>query len=168
MTTPLYSLGEKLLVVCAGPRQPRTIRQQFLAPLKPTCISVSPPETNLGIFAEGNLLLSCISNLPLGVTNEGREAIKPISGAVAGDSSLQDRGVAHYFLSLLFSLVSLPFHFYFCVLNQKYQKYLLLLWVPMKTLSCVTSLVTTTVTLSALLLLHLPLQHLLMKLNLLC
>src|ERR1041384_1240669 len=45
---------------------------------------------------------------------------------------------------------------------------LLLLWVPMKTLSCVTSLVTTTVTLSALLLLHLPLQHLLMRLNLLC
>ena len=26
-------------------------------------------------------------NLPLGVTNEGQEAIKPISGAVAGDST---------------------------------------------------------------------------------
>src|ERR1041384_119682 len=90
------------------------------------------------------------------------------SGAVAGDSSLQDRGVSHYLLSLLFSLVSLPFSFYFCVPYQKYQKYLMLLWVPMKTPSCVTSLVTTTVTLSALLLLHLPLQHLLMKLNLLC
>ena len=36
----------------------------------------------------------------------------------------------------------------------------------MKTPSYVTSLVTTTVTLSALLLLHLPLQHLLMILNL--
>src|SRR3954465_15037447 len=83
------------------------------------------------------------SNLPLGVTNEGREAIKTISGAVAGDSSLQDRGVAHYLLSLLISLVSLPFSFYFCVPYQKYQKYLLLLWVPMKTPSCVTSLVTT-------------------------
>src|ERR1041385_7619572 len=123
---------------------------------------------NLGIFTKGNLLLHCISNLPLGVTNEGREAIKQISGAVAGDSSLQDRGVAHYVLPLLFSLVSLPFSFYFCVLNQKYQKYLLLLWVPMKTLSCVTSPVTTTVTLSALLLLPLPLQHLLMRLNLIC
>src|SRR4051812_45119438 len=89
------------------------------------------------------------------------------SGAVVGDSSLQDRGVAHYVLSLLFSLVSLPFCFYFCVPYQKYQKYLLLLWVPMKTPSCVTSPVTTTVTLSALLLLHLPLQHL-MKLNMLC
>src|SRR3954469_1893487 len=88
-----------------------------------------------------------------------------ISGTVAGDSSLQDRGVAHYLLSLLFSLVSLPFSLYFCV---PYQKYMLLLWVPMKTPSCVTSLVITTVTLSTLLLLHLPLQHLLMKLNLLC
>ena len=39
--------------------------------------------------------------------------IKQISGAVAGDLSLQDRGVAHYLLSLLFSLVSLPFSFYF-------------------------------------------------------
>src|SRR4051812_11046158 len=101
-------------------------------------------------------------NLPLGVTNEGREAIKPISGAVAGDSSLQDRGVAHYILSLLFSLVSLLFSLYFCVPYQKYQKYLLpclllLLWVPLKTPSCVTSLVTTTMTLSAFLLLHLPL-----------
>src|ERR1041385_8239879 len=123
---------------------------------------------NLGIFTEGNLLLHCISNLPLGVTNEGPEAIKQIFGAVAGDSSLQDRGVAHYLLPLLFSLVSLPFSFYFCVPNQKYKKYLLLLWVPMKTLSCVTSLVTTTVTLSALLLPPLPLQHLLMRLNLLC
>ena len=48
-------------------------------------------------------------NLPLGVTNEGPEAIKLISSVVAGDSSLQDRAVAHYLLSLLFSLVSLPF-----------------------------------------------------------
>src|ERR1041384_52571 len=52
--------------------------------------------------------------------------IKPISGAVAGDSSLQDRGVAHYLLSLIFSLVSLPFSFYFSVPYQKYQKLLLL------------------------------------------
>src|SRR3954467_11070512 len=74
---------------------------------------------NLGIFTEGNLLLHCISNLPLGVTNEGREAIKQISGAVSGDSSLQNKGVAHYLLPLLFSLVSLPFSFYFYVLNKK-------------------------------------------------
>ena len=92
-----------------------------------------------------------------GVTNEKWEnyhphRIKPIFGAVVGDSSLQDTGVAHYLLSLLFRLVSLPFSFDFCVPKQKYQKKLLL-WVPMKILSCVTSPVTTTVTLSALLLL---------------
>src|SRR4051812_5715612 len=77
-------------------------RQQFLASLIPTW---SRPETNLGIFTEGNLLLSFISNLPLGLTNEGQEAINLISGSVAGDSILQDRGVAHYLLSFLFSLV---------------------------------------------------------------
>src|SRR3954464_9201507 len=88
--------------------------------------------------------------------------------APLSDSCIKNRGVARYLLSLRFSLVSLPFSFYFCVPNQKYQKYLLLLWVPMKTLSCVTSPVTTTVTLSALLLFHLPLQHLLIRLNLLC
>ena len=44
-------------------------------------------ETNVGIFSEGNLLLST-SNLPLGVTSEEHyfSAIKRISGAVAGDS----------------------------------------------------------------------------------
>src|ERR1041384_3054232 len=137
--------------------------------LPPTCRSWSPTGRYSTLASSLRETCCCAtSNLPLGVTNEGREAIKPISGSFAGDSSLQDRGVAHYLLSLLFSLVSLPFYFYFCVPNQKYQKYLLLLWVPMKTPSCVTSLVTTTMTLSALLLLHRPLQHLLMKLNLLC
>src|SRR3954470_19932814 len=104
--------------MCAGPRQPPNFWRR--------CHLLVSPESywfdNLGIFTEGNLLLHCISNLPLGVTNKGREAIKQISGAVAGDSSLQDRGVAHYLLSLLFSVVSLPFSFYFCVPNQKYQK----------------------------------------------
>src|SRR3954467_15743311 len=137
-----------------------SIRQQFLAPLTPSCIFCESAEDKPWYLHCGKLPLHCISNLPLGVTNEGREAIKPISSFVAGDSSLQDRGVAHYLLSLLFSLVSLPLSFYFCVPYQKYQKYLLLPWVPMKTPSCVTSLVTTTVTLSAFLLLHLPLQHL--------
>ena len=46
---------------------------------------------NFGIFTEGNLLLYCISNLPLAVTNEGREAIKKIFGAVAGDSKYQQK-----------------------------------------------------------------------------
>ena len=44
-------------------------------------------------------------NLPLGVTNKGREAIKLIFGVVAVDSSLQDMGVAHYLLSLFLVLL---------------------------------------------------------------
>ena len=44
------------------------------------------------------------------------------SGAVAGDSTLQDRGVARYLLPLLFSLVSLPFSFCFTVFYRKLQK----------------------------------------------
>src|SRR4051812_49807815 len=35
----------------------------------------------LGIFAKGKLPLRCISNLTLGVTNEGREAISLTTGA---------------------------------------------------------------------------------------
>src|ERR1043165_2820018 len=88
-----------------------------------------------------------------------------ISDAVAGESSLQDRGVAHYLLPLLFSLVSLPSSFCLCVLYQNYQKnqlscLLLLLWVPVKPPICVIPLVTTKMSLSALLFPPLPLQHL--------
>ena len=65
-------------------------------------------------------------NLPLEVTNEKvlSTPAKLISGVVAGDSKLQDRGVSHYLLPLLFSLVNLPLSLYFCllVLNQKVQK----------------------------------------------
>ena len=124
-----------------------------------------------------------LHNLPLWVTNEDvlSAPIKAISGAVAGDSKLQDRGVAHYLLPLLFSLVSLPFSLYFCLLvfNQKVQKnsclvsslfaLLLLAWVLLRIPSSVTLQVTTIVTLYALLLLHLPpRQFLVLKLNLLC
>ena len=100
-------------------------------------------------------------NFPLGVTNEEvlSTPIKRISGAVTGDSKLQDRGVAHYLLPLLFILIILPFSFYLClcVLYPKYQKnclpcscFSLLLWVPLKTLSFVTLQVTTIMTLFAL------------------
>ena len=43
--------------------------------------------------------------LPLGVTNADHyfSAIKQLSGVIAEDSSLQDRGVAHYLLPLLLS-----------------------------------------------------------------
>src|SRR4051812_3862004 len=77
----------------------------------------------MSIIAKGNLLLHCI--LPSTWGNQRGElplCIKQISGTVAADSSLQDRGVAHYLLSLLFTIVSLPFCFYFCVPNQKIPK----------------------------------------------
>src|SRR3954470_8642828 len=57
--------------MCAGPRQPPNFWRR--------CHLLVSPESywfdNLGIFTEGNLLLHYISNLPLGVTNEGGEAI---------------------------------------------------------------------------------------------
>src|SRR4051812_45963178 len=88
------------------------------------------------------------SHLPLGVNNEERDAtlscikqfLAPLPGtqrrykyaspdnsqlAPLSDSCIKNRGVTRYLLSLLFSLVSLPFNFYFCVSNQKYQKYML-------------------------------------------
>src|SRR4051812_15728179 len=102
--------------------------------MTPSCIYASPTRDKAWYLHRGKFAATLHLNLPLDVTNEGREAIKPISGAVAGDSSLQDRGVSHYLLSLLFSLFSLPFSFYFCVPYQKYQKYLLLPWVPLKLL----------------------------------
>ena len=49
------------------------------------------------------------------------------SGAVAGDSTLQDRGVARYLLPLLFSLVSLPFSFFFSTFLSKITKIVILL-----------------------------------------
>ena len=71
------------------------------------------------------------SHLPLGVTNEKWEnyhphRIKLISGAVAGDSSLQDRGVAHYFyLCFLVLLVYLSiFTFVSLIKNTKNTCYL--------------------------------------------
>src|SRR3954462_15423677 len=95
----------------------------------PTCISWSPTGRYSTLASSLRETCCCAtSNLPFGVTNEGREAIKKISGAVSGDSSLQDRGVAHYLLPFIFSLVSLSFSFYFSVPYKKYQKYLLLPW----------------------------------------
>src|SRR3954469_21183141 len=113
LTTPLYSLGAKLLVVCAGPRQPRLQSGNNFCAVETFLYFCESAGDKPWYLHRGKLPLCCVSNLPLGVTNEGREAMKLISGAVAGDSSLQDRGVAHYLLSLIFSLVSLPFSFCF-------------------------------------------------------
>src|SRR4051812_42420281 len=78
---------------------------------------------NLGIFTKGNSPLSTSQPSTWGSQRGAlSSAIKRISGTVAGDSSLQDRGGAHYLLPLLFSLVSLLSSFCFRVLYQRPQK----------------------------------------------
>src|SRR6187401_2447673 len=71
LTTSLYSLGEKLFVSVCSSCQAKVSGaiDAFLSTLGVSRDSI------LGIFAKGNLPLRYISNLPLGVTNEGREAI---------------------------------------------------------------------------------------------
>src|SRR3954470_9029256 len=114
--------------MCAGPGEVRNIVNGALFTLPPSCRSLESYWSISTLVSSLRETCCCAtSNLPLGVTNEESFNARhhEISGAVAGDSSLQDRGVAHYLLSLLFSLVSLPFSFYFCVPYQKYQKYML-------------------------------------------
>ena len=122
----------------------------------------------LGI-AKGKLPLHCISNLPLGVTNEGREAIKQSFLAPLPGTPLFRIGELHaiFYLCFLVLLVYLSVFALVPFIKNHKNSYLacLLLWVPPRTPSCVTSLVITTMTLSARLSLHLPLQHLHMKLN---
>src|ERR1043165_5124510 len=67
----MYSLGEKLLVVCAGPGEVSNLGcERRHCSLYHLLVSFGILwKTNLGIFAKGNLLLST-SNLPLGVTNK--------------------------------------------------------------------------------------------------
>src|SRR3954469_9311976 len=117
------------------------------------------------------------SHLPLGVTNEGREAIiisrvsskflAPLPGTPSDKIGELPTTFYLYFLVLLVYLLVFIFVSYI----KNYKKnlpHLLLLWVPLKTPSCVPSLVTTTKILSALPLPNLPLQLSPMKLNLLC
>src|ERR1043165_30609 len=103
LTTPLYSLGEKLFVaVCRSTSSAVT----------PSCISASPTGDKPLYLHRGKFATIYIQPSTWG--NQRGELplyIKQISGAVAGGSSLQDRAVAHYLLSFLFSLVSLPLSF---------------------------------------------------------
>src|SRR4051812_18939896 len=173
LTTSLNFVGSKVIcVVCRS-----TSTAKFLATVSPTCRFRSPTGDKPYPLHRGNLLLSYISPSTWGNQRRARSHYPLLRHQANfwrrchGFRVQQDRGVAHYLLPLLFSLVSSPFSFYLSVLYRKSQKnclYLLLLWVPLKTPSCVTSLVTTTITLSALLFPHLPLQLPLMKLNLLC
>ena len=66
----------------------------------------------LGIFAKGKTSTTLhLTPSTWGNQRGVRGPSRSFSGAVAGDSTLQDRGVACYLLPLLFSLVSLPFSF---------------------------------------------------------
>src|SRR6187401_813833 len=72
LTTSLYSLGAKLFVSVCRSCQAKVSGSidTFLSTLGVSRDSI------IGIFAKGKLPLRYISHLPLGVTNEGREAIK--------------------------------------------------------------------------------------------
>src|SRR6187401_1928213 len=71
LTTSLYSLGAKLFVsVC------RSCQAKVSGAIDTFLLTLGVSRDSiLGIFAKGKLPLRYISNLPLGVTNEGREAI---------------------------------------------------------------------------------------------
>src|ERR1041385_7770608 len=99
--------------MCAGPRQ--LLARQFLALLPPTCRTWSPTgDIDLGIFTEGNLLLA--TSQPSTWSNQrGARSHQDNFWRRCGDSNLQDRGVAHYLLHLLFNLVSLLSSFCFRV-----------------------------------------------------
>ena len=121
---PLWTRWEQsYLLLCAGPRQPRTIRQTSGAVDTYLYLSESYGRQTL-VSLPRETCCWLLLNLPLGVANEEHyfSAIKQISGAVAGDSTLQDRRVAHYLLPLLFSLVSLLCSFCFWVLYEKPKK----------------------------------------------
>ena len=77
--------------------------------LPPTCRSWSPTGRYSTIASLLRETCCCAtSNLPLGVTNEGREAIKPISGAVAEDSKVQQVDWSHQLPSQKKFLAPLP------------------------------------------------------------
>src|SRR3954471_7284973 len=80
LTTPLYSLGAKLLVVCAGPRQPCLQSGNNFCAVDTYLYFCDSAGDKPWYLHRGKLPLRCISNLALGVTNEGREAI---SGATS-------------------------------------------------------------------------------------
>src|SRR6187399_1310155 len=122
LTTSLYSLGAKLFVsVCRS-----KLIAKYLAPL-----AVDTFLLNLGVSGEFDPWYLCqgktsatlhLKPSTWGNQRGARSHQAKFSGAVAGDSTLQDRGVACYLLPLLFSLVSLPFSFCLSILYQKLQK----------------------------------------------
>src|SRR3954471_23778809 len=83
LTTPLYSLGAKLLVVCAGPRQP-CLHSATISGAVDTYLSFLESYwsiLNLSIFAKGNLLLCYIKPSTCGNQRAARSH-QAISGTV--------------------------------------------------------------------------------------
>ena len=91
------------MFLCAGPRQ---LGNQVISGAVDTYLQNSESSwyDNLGIFTEGKLAVVYFSIPYTWGSQRGvnLDANNKISGAVAGDSTLQDRGVAHYLLPLLF------------------------------------------------------------------
>src|SRR3954470_13784855 len=102
LTTPLYSLGAKLfVVVCRSTTTPRL--KQFLAPLPPSCISASPTGS-ITLVSSPREIIATLHLKPSTWGNQrGARSHQANFWRRCRDSSLQDRGVAHYLLSLLFS-----------------------------------------------------------------
>ena len=129
----LYTRWEQSYLLFAGPSK---LHVRAISGAVATYLSILGVlrETNLGIFAEGTCRCTAC-HLPLGVTNEERDAnlscikqfLAPLPGtqrrnkyaspdnsqslAPLSDSCIQNRGVANFLLPLLFSVVSLPFSF---------------------------------------------------------
>src|ERR1041385_3018595 len=164
LKTSLTSLGTKLSVsVC---------RSASVAPLTPTYHLWSPAGDKPWYLHRGKTAAALhLKPFTWGNQRRARSHQASFLAPLPGTPSAKI-GELHTTLYLyFFSLVSLSFSFYLCVFYQKLQKNLpplLLLWGPLKTPSCVTSLVTTPRPLSAPPLPPLPLQLPLMKLNLLC
>src|SRR3954468_11881993 len=94
----------------------------MLHALPPSCRSWRPPQFDKPYSHRVREISHYLHlNLPLGVTNERREAIKLISSAIGGDSSLQDRGV-HNIFYLCFLVLLIYLSVFSCVSYSKNTK----------------------------------------------
>src|SRR6187401_2184485 len=119
LTTSLFSLGAKLFVsVC------RSSQAKFSGAIDTflSTLGVSR-DSILGIFAKGKFAATLHLNLPLGVTNEGREAIKQSFLAPLPGTPLFKIGELHaiFYLCFLVLLVYLSVFFmsfhWFCLME---------------------------------------------------
>ena len=106
MTTPLYSLGAKLFVLCRS-----TTTTQFLAQLPPIVSAAESywRQTLVSLLRE--IAAALHLNLPLWVTNEGREAIKQFLVPLPGNQRrYKYASPAGRYSTLAFAKGNLPLH----------------------------------------------------------